>query len=168
MNVLVWIAPGTWPAVVAAARERPTRDTLVLIAAADTHDAAPLGPLGGLLGRARPAPVDQATAVTRAAAQALLEQATAALGRACQATLVEGRTEREVTAAAKDADWLIMARDGDRSRLGPHSLGRHARFVLDHAACTVQLIWPEEVPALDTIPPPPPPGAAQPAPPPHA
>jgi hypothetical protein len=30
---------------------------------------------------------------------------------------------------------LIVARDGDRSRLGPKSLGHHTRFVVDHAPC---------------------------------
>jgi hypothetical protein len=60
-----------------------------------------------------------------------------------------------VTAAAADADWFIIARDGDRSRLGPHSLGRQARFIIDHAPCTVELIWPESIPGLGTIPPPP-------------
>lgn len=158
MNVLVWIAPGTWPAVVAAARERPPQDLLNLVAVADSHDAAPLGALGALMGRAGPAPESQARAVTGAQARAILDQATAALGRPCRAQVVAGRTEREITAAARDVDWLIMARDGDRSRVGPGSLGRHARFVLDHAPCTVQLIWPEGVPQLATIPPIPPPG----------
>jgi nucleotide-binding universal stress UspA family protein len=60
-----------------------------------------------------------------------------------------------ITAAADGADLLILARDGDRSRLGPRSLGTHARFIIDHAPCTVELIWPDDVPGLGTIPPPP-------------
>jgi hypothetical protein len=49
-----------------------------------------------------------------------------------------------------------MARDGDRSRLGPKSLGKAVRFVVDHAACPVLLVWPEPPPDVGTIPPPPP------------
>jgi hypothetical protein len=50
-----------------------------------------------------------------------------------------------------------VARDGDRSRLGPHSLGHATRFVVDHAPCSVLLVWPDEPPGLESIPPPPPP-----------
>lgn len=42
-----------------------------------------------------------------------------------------------------------------RSRLGPKSLGKPARFVVDHAACPVLLVWPEPAPDVATIPPPP-------------
>jgi hypothetical protein len=56
-------------------------------------------------------------------------------------------------------DILVLARDGDRERLGPHSLGPAARFVVDHAPCRVLLIWPDVAPAMETIPPAPPPGA---------
>jgi hypothetical protein len=52
-------------------------------------------------------------------------------------------------------DILVLARDGDRERLGPRSLGPMARFVVDHAPCRVLLIWPDVTPALTTIPPPP-------------
>lgn len=60
-----------------------------------------------------------------------------------------------MVAAAEGADLLMVARDGDRARLGPHSLGRAGRFVVDHAPCPVLLIWPEATPAVTTIPPPP-------------
>jgi Na+/H+ antiporter NhaD/arsenite permease-like protein len=60
-------------------------------------------------------------------------------------------------AAAAGADLLILARDGDRSRLGPKSLGPAGRFVVDHAPCPVLLVWPEDPPGTGTIPPPPPP-----------
>jgi hypothetical protein len=36
----------------------------------------------------------------------------------------------------------VIARDGDRRHAGPHSIGKHARFVLDHAPCRVLLVWP--------------------------
>ena len=49
-----------------------------------------------------------------------------------------------MVAAIGDASLLVVARDGDRSRVGPHSLGRATRFVVDHAPCAVLLIWPDE------------------------
>jgi len=68
-----------------------------------------------------------------------------------------GRAEREVIAVlAQDVDLLVVARDGDRSRLGPHSLGHATRFVVDHAPCSVLLVWPDEPPGLESMPPPPP------------
>jgi nucleotide-binding universal stress UspA family protein len=154
MRVLVWIAPGTWPAVIAAARIRPASDEITLVATDDPAEAIPGGPLLGLMGRGR-RPDATAAGLSAQAAAALLEQASAALGRPCATRVVTGSTERMVTAAATDADWFIIARDGDRSRLGPHSLGRQARFIIDHAPCTVELIWPESIPGLGTIPPPP-------------
>ncbi len=155
MNVLAWIAPGTWPAVIEALRRRPDSDSLTLVAAADPGEALPPGAFAGLLGRGRREPRDGAQALSTEQATALLAQAQEALGRPCRTTSLSGPTERVITAAAADADWLIIARDGDRSRLGPHSLGRHARFVIDHAPCTVELIWPEKIPDLATIPAPP-------------
>ncbi len=47
-----------------------------------------------------------------------------------------------MTAAAVDADLLVLCRDGDRSRPGPHSLGPVTRFISDHATCPVLLVWP--------------------------
>ena len=41
---------------------------------------------------------------------------------------------------------------GDRSRLGPHSLGPASRFVVDHAPCPLLLVWPEPAPGLTTMP----------------
>jgi Universal stress protein family len=61
-----------------------------------------------------------------------------------------------VVEAAQAADLLVVARDGDRHRLGPASLGPATRFVVDHAPCPVLLVWPEETPAVDSLPPPPP------------
>jgi nucleotide-binding universal stress UspA family protein len=50
--------------------------------------------------------------------------------------------EREVVEAAGQADLLVLARDGDRERPGPKSLGPPPRFVVDHAPCGVLLVWP--------------------------
>ena len=56
------------------------------------------------------------------------------------------RAELVRRAAAEGADLLVLARDGDRSRVGPHSLGPAARFVVDHAPCRVLLVWPDRPP----------------------
>jgi nucleotide-binding universal stress UspA family protein len=60
-----------------------------------------------------------------------------------------------VLAACADAGLLVLARDGDHTRLGPRSLGHATRFVVDHAPCPVLLVWPEQAPDLTSIPPPP-------------
>ncbi len=59
---------------------------------------------------------------------------------------VVGKPEREVVAAAQDAALLVLGRQG--AEAGPRSLGKAARFVVDHAACPVLLVWPG--PALST------------------
>ena len=74
-----------------------------------------------------------------------------------------GSRLEEMAAASARADLLILARDGDQTRLGPKSLGKTARFVVDHAACPVLLVWPGSAPDVATIPPPP----HHPPPPPH-
>lgn len=66
-----------------------------------------------------------------------------------------GRVEREVVAAAEGCDLLVLARDGDRTHLGPHGRGSVSRFVVDHAPCPVLLVRPESSPDLSTLPPPP-------------
>ncbi|KIF67828.1 universal stress protein UspA, partial [Streptomyces sp. AcH 505] len=76
----------------------------------------------------------------------LLEAAAHRLGRPCELLDHHGDVEREVVAAAADADLLICARDGDPHRPGPHSLGRASRFVVDHATCPVLLVWPADQP----------------------
>jgi hypothetical protein len=49
-----------------------------------------------------------------------------------------------------------VTRDGDPTRLGPHSPRPHVRFVVDDAPCPVLLVWPQDPPAVADIPPPPP------------
>ncbi|HMS37122.1 MAG TPA: universal stress protein [Arachnia sp.] len=152
MKVAVWLDVATWPAVVEEARGRPGGDEIALLAVDDPGEVPSL--VGGLMGRGRRQGPD-ASGLIRDQAAALLERAAEALGRPCEKKLLSGRTERVVTEAVNDADMLILARDGDRSRLGPRSLGAHARFVIDHAPCSVVVIWPENPPDLATIPPPP-------------
>jgi nucleotide-binding universal stress UspA family protein len=94
--------------------------------------------------------------LSAAAAAELLDRAAERLGRPATTVHRAGRVEREVVAVADDAALLVCARDGDRSRLGPRSLGPATRFVVDHVPCPVLLVWPEEAPGIDSIPPPPP------------
>jgi nucleotide-binding universal stress UspA family protein len=129
--------------------------------------AAAHGALAGLLGRGRRGPEATIDALSAEAVAGLLDHAQQRLGRPATTEQRTGRVEREVVAATADAILLICARDGDRSRLGPRSLGPATRFVVDHVPCPVLLVWPGEAPDLESIPPPPPPGAEPPPPPPH-
>jgi hypothetical protein len=56
---------------------------------------------------------------------------------------------------AENADYLVVGRQGDLTRRGPTSLGKHTRFVIDHAQCRV-IVWPQAAPSAATIPPLPP------------
>jgi nucleotide-binding universal stress UspA family protein len=113
----------------------------------------------GLLGRAFPRgrPTRPFQDVADEAASELLAAAAARLGRQDARLLHRrGRVEREVIrAVAENVDLLVVARDGDHARLGPHSLGPATRFVVDHAPCAVLLVWPDEPPGIESIPPPP-------------
>jgi hypothetical protein len=144
MTVVAWIAEGTWEACVDAVP--PTAADVVLVHVQD------LSPGVDLLGRGH-------VGLERAAAEAeeaLFAAAEARLGRPCRRESRRGRVEREVVAACAGAELLVVARDGDHSRLGPHSLAPPTRFVVDHAPCRVLLVWPDEPPDLATIPPRPP------------
>src|SRR6266540_2944091 len=144
MKVLIWLVEGTWEGCVAAG-----------------------GAMAGLLGRGRPGrdPGRRIAALSQTAAAQLLEAAAGRLGRPARRVLRAGRVEREVVKQAANTDLLVAARDGDRSRLGPRSLGPATRFVVDHAPCQVLLVWPDQVPKLDSMPPPP--GRGHPPRPPH-
>lgn len=159
MRVGIWLAEGSWPAAVDAARElldETTEVVLLHVAGAGAQDAL-AGAVGGLWGRGRRRdPVDTLTAEAVAASTTLLERAATRLGRPCRADSLRGRSERAITAVADGLDLLVLARDGDLSRLGPHSLGPDTRFVVDHAPCRVLLVWPGAAPSLASIPPEPP------------
>lgn len=86
----------------------------------------------------------------------MLAEAAAQAGGAILTQARRGRVDREVVAAAEGFDVLVLARDGDRSRLGPRSLAPPTRFVIDHAPCPVLLVWPDEAPGVSTMPPSPP------------
>jgi nucleotide-binding universal stress UspA family protein len=159
VKVLVWIAEATWPACVDTVKELfPAADEITLLAAlpGDLAEQAS-GARTGLWGRGSGRdPGIRVLEIARESTTAMLSAAADRLGRPARTELREGRVEREVTAAAADADLLVLARDGDLARLGPRSLDRHTRFVVDHAPCRVLLVWPTQAPGLASIPPPPP------------
>ena len=154
MRALVWIVEDTWEATVAEAAALIPADaevTLLHVAPGDVEALA----RGGRLGRHPPPPHHRIRDISDEAARALLEDARERLGRPADTAARRGRVEREVVAAAQDADLLVLARDGDHARLGPKSLGPPARFVVDHAPCRVLLVWADAPPGVETIPPPP-------------
>jgi nucleotide-binding universal stress UspA family protein len=171
VRVLVWLVEGTWQGCVDAARPLLPPDaevTLLHVAATEVEQAA-AGALAGLLGRGRPGPgrdpAERIGALSGQAAADLLAAAAARLGRKARRQATSGRVERVVVQAAQGVDLLVAARDGERSRLGPASLGPATRFVVDHAPCQVLLVWPDQAPRVGSIPPPPP-HPARPGPPP--
>lgn len=161
MRVIAWLVEGTWPACVDAVRTYAPHASEVVLLHVSGEDVPGVahGAFAGLLGRGHPErdPGDLLADLGGTSAAELLDAAAARLGRPCTRLERGGRVEREVVAAAEGADLLVLARDGDRERLGPRSLGPAARFAVDHAPCPVLLVWPEAVPDLTTMPPPPPP-----------
>jgi nucleotide-binding universal stress UspA family protein len=147
VKIVAWLADGTWEACVDAVRDRAsTDDEITLLYVTDPALTEGLrGAREGLFGRGerRPDPGDAVDAAIRSAEQTLMAAAVARLGREAIVAIRRGRLEQEVVAAAVGASLLVVARDGDRSRVGPHSLGRATRFVVDHAPCDVLLIWPQ-------------------------
>jgi hypothetical protein len=105
-------------------------------------EAVARGARSGLLGRSRgaEAPPEHLRAISESSARALLADAAALFGRSSEQVALRGRSEHEVVTAAARADLLVLARDGDRARPGPKSIGHAARFVIDHVTCRVLLI----------------------------
>lgn len=155
MRVVVWLTEGTWEACVDAAREVPDADVVLLHVLDPRTGDAVQGARAGLLGRGIAASGDAVGEVLDRAEDALFAAAGARLGRPAARESRRGRVEREVVAACTGAGLLVLARDGDHTRLGPRSLGHVTRFVVDHAPCRVLLVWPDEPPDLTTLPPPP-------------
>ena len=159
MRALVWSIEDTWQATVAeAAAFLPGEAEITLLHVASTEpETVARAARRSLLGRHQPpaAGAEPLRTISEHAANELLADAGGRLGRPATLLARRGRVEREVIAAAASMDILVLARDGDRERLGPRSLGPTARFVVDHAPCLVLLIWPDVAPGLTTIPPPP-------------
>ncbi len=161
VRVAVWLVEGTWQGCVDAAARVIPPDTEVVLLHVTPSDvaAAAEAASAGLLGRGHPGrqPIREMQHVADEAASGLLAAAAARLGRAEAERLHRrGLVEREVIrAVTENVDLLVAARDGDRSHLGPHSLGHATRFVVDHAPCAVLLVWPDEIPGIESMPPPP-------------
>jgi nucleotide-binding universal stress UspA family protein len=157
MTVLAWIVEGTWPACVDAVRAHAPEsvDVVLLHVSGQNVAGAARGAYAGLMGRGHPAgdPGPRLEQMATSFGQRLLHAAAERLDRPCTQWQRSGRIEREVVAAAEGAELLVLARDGDRTRLGPRSLGAASRFVVDHAPCPVLLVWPEPAPGIGTIPP---------------
>ena len=159
---MLWLAEGTWEGCIDAASPLIPEDARVSLLYVVPEDllhaagAAAEGLIGRWRSRPQPGLTEQMEAEATASGEALVAAGDRRLGRAdVDQVICRGRVEREVVQAAEAADLLVAARDGDRSRLGPHSLGPATRFVVDHAPCSVLLVWPDEVPDVDSIPPPP-------------
>ena len=154
MTVLVWITEDSWQACVDAVHSlAPASQEVTLLHVTDTAALeAAHGAFTALLGRSRADPGIELAAMAGQAAEQVLAAAAGRLGRPAQQLRLRGRPEHQVVQAAREADLLVLAREG--AAAGPKSLGKAARFVVDHAACPVLLIWPGPVP--DGPPPPPP------------
>jgi nucleotide-binding universal stress UspA family protein len=157
LTVIIWIAEATWRASIDAARRIVPPDARMTVLHVTPEDISAAGhsAYAGMLGRGHPErdPGARMSALAATSAAELLEHAATRLARPCDRSLRQGRVEREVVAAAIGADLLIAARDGDRSHLGPKSIGPVCRFVIDHAPCPVLLVWPEKPPDIATLPP---------------
>lgn len=139
MCVMVWINPRTaWERAVDAAAAL-TDDEVVLLLVTNAADA-PRDALAGLLGPAGHEPGESFSGIVEEQAAALFDEAEARLGRPARRLWVRGVPEREVVAAAADADVLICVRDGDPDT--PGRLGPAARYVVDHVPCGVLLVRP--------------------------
>jgi nucleotide-binding universal stress UspA family protein len=168
MRVVVWLVEGTWQGCLDATAPQLPRDAHVALLHVTPSDVAEVAGAAsaGLLGRALRGhrAVRRIEEIEDEAASAILTGAVERLGRDAELLQRRGRVEREVVGAvAHGVDLLVVARDGDRSRLGPHSLAPATRFVVDHAPCAVLLVWPDEPPGIESMPPPPPPGHHPPA-----
>lgn len=140
MRVLVWIVEDTWQIAVTAAAALPAdADITLLYVSPSDAEAVARCARHGLLGRPHGPSSADLQSISEQSAGELLAAAETLLGR--QATLMarRGRVEHEVIAAAEGMDLLVLARGGEPEHRGPRSLGRAARFVVDHAPCAVLL-----------------------------
>ena len=154
MRIVVWVCEGTWPACIdAVAGLAGSAEAEIVLLHVRGEPLPPPRP-GSLIGLGRIGRVEQETRqLSRQAAEQLLSRAQSRPARGAETRLESGPAERVVTVAAAEADYLVVGRDGDVSRLGPRSLGRETRFVIDHAPCPVLLVWPGAVPGPESIPP---------------
>jgi nucleotide-binding universal stress UspA family protein len=154
MRALVWITESSWQTCVDQARALVPADaavTLLHVAASEVEYLAE-HPGPERLGRRRKPPKHerQVREIGESEDRALLESARDRFGREVDTVARRGRVEREVLEAAEGFDLLVLARDG-KPRREPKSIGRYARFVVDHAGCPVLLVWAEPPPGLEDM-----------------
>lgn len=145
MKVLAWVSPETWRSVIEEVNRRPETDVVRVIAVVDVDHDLPPGLLDRVSGRGRAARILKD--LSEESAERALAKALSLIELSCESKLLKGPTARVVVEECEWADVLILARDGDRSRLGPRSIGRNSRFVIDHAPCSVTIIWPGSIPS---------------------
>jgi hypothetical protein len=164
VKVLAWIDEAGWEAVVDAAAGVARGEVTLLHVAREDLVEAPAGALAGLIGRRRgEALTIHLSELLDEAGAELLDAAAARLGAPAGRLALRGRPEQAVLTAVAETgtDVLVLSRaDGHP---GPRSIAHDTRFVLDHAACAVLLVWPGE-PPTDAPPPPPPKGKPKPKP----
>lgn len=154
MRIVVWVCEGTWPACVDAVAGVAGSSDAEIVLLHVRGDSLPPPRPGSLIGLGKRGRVEQEVRqLSTQAAEQLLVRAQSRLALPAEIRLESGPAERVVTAAAAEADYLVVGRDGDVSQLGPRSLGRETRFVIDHAACSVLLVWPEAAPRPGAFPP---------------
>lgn len=152
-KTVVWLTPDGWEACVDAVATVATPDTeivLLHVVEAELSSAllsAATGLPDAMEGGAR-LNGHRPLATTTATAE-LIDAAEQRLGRPAQADLRFGQCEPEVLDACEGAGLLICGRDGDQEELGPESLTPTSRFIVDHAPCSVLLIWPHGAPEDD-------------------
>ncbi len=161
MRVIVWLVDESWEATIDAAAELipGSADTTLLYVVDQEVSEIAHGAFAGLLGRGRSErdPGRRADEEAERAADQLLGRAGDRFGRpAGRLVRASRRIEHEVVDVCADADLLVLARDGERSRAGPRSLGRAARFVVDHAPTRVLLVWTTPRAEISVERPPPP------------
>ena len=136
MKVLAWITEGGWEACVdAAAALEAQQVTLLHVAAVD---------LPGPRGRRYEDVLARMGALAGEAAAGIARGRRGAARQRRVKRAESGQPETIVLEAAREADVLVVARDG--RHIGPHSFGHELRFVVDHAPCTVVLAWPTGAP----------------------
>lgn len=151
MRAVIWIEEGTWEACIDQARELLPAGAEVRLVHVAPVDVQELASEGGMLGRhPAPPPGRAIRAIAAEEARALLASARERFARPALVEARRGHAEREVLEACAHADLLLLMRDGE-IRLGPKSLGRAARFVVDHAPCLVALGWPALPPSVESI-----------------
>lgn len=151
MRIIVWLVADTWRATVQAAGALAPGDAdVTLLYVTGEAEALARAAPRGLLGRHHFEHEPSVDQLSDDAARQLLADATTALGRSAASLILHGRPEEQVLGAVSMSDILVLARDGDQSRPGPHSLGRATRFVLDHAPCAILLVWPSGQPGERT------------------